>query len=440
MGRLQLGLPLGVFLTFALVAWAEDTATTAPPPVEKLIAQLGSADFKTREVAGKALAARGADALAAMKKAVSHPDAEVRQRLTGLIAEAERTALLSPKRVTIKLDGVPLRDAVAELAKVSGYKLDLQNAGGVQPLVSLTATDAPFWEVFDKLCLQGGLVLQQHYDMSQGLVLYGQNAVVPFVDYRGPFRLSASGFHYSKSLTFATLPRNAVGGGQRSEQLSFTFNVVAEPRLPLLGLGQPKLTLAVDDQDQSLVPLQLGRTYETFHSGGVYYGYRTTVMQTQVQLAGPSANAHMVKLIRGTLPVTLLAEQRPEIVVENILSVKNKKFEAKDVSLDVEEVKESAGKMINVVVTARRSGAKDNQYDYTWTNSLQQRVELTDAKGGKFQTNGFNWTNGTPTSAQGTFIFSDPSGKLGKPARLTYYGWVTVQHQFEFEFHDLPLP
>jgi len=137
----------------------------------------------------------------------------------------------------------------------------MQNAGGLQPLVTLSAEDAPFWETFDKLCAQGGLVLQQHYDMSnQGWCSYSQNALVPFVDYRGPFRLSASGFNFNKSLSFATVPRNTVGAGQRSEQLSFSFNVVAEPRLPLLGLGQPKITLAVDDQDQSLVPSHWGGT------------------------------------------------------------------------------------------------------------------------------------------------------------------------------------
>ncbi|HEX4589561.1 MAG TPA: hypothetical protein VH120_06510 [Gemmataceae bacterium] len=439
MARSRFGLALAVCLGLMTTARPEGTTTpaAASSQPDKLIEQLGSADFKAREAAGKALAAAGSDALAAMKRAATHPDPEVRKRLTALIADAERAALLAPKRVTMKLDAAPLREAVAELAKASGYKIELQNSGGPQPLISLAAIDAPFWEVFDKLCAQGGLILQQHYDVNQGLVLYGQDAIVPFVDYRGPFRLSASGFHYNKSLTFATLPRTG-GGGQRSEQLSFAFNLVAEPKLPLLGLGQPKLIVALDDQEQSLVPMNFGRTYESYHSG-VYYGYRTTVLQTQVQLAGPAVNARTVKLIRGTVPVTLLAEQRPEIVVENILAVKNKKFDAKDVSLDIEEVKEAPGKMINVVLTARRGG-KDNQYDYTWTNSLQQRVELTDDKGNKFQTNGFNWTNGTPTSAQGTFIFSDPTGKLGKPTRLTYFDWLTVQHQVDFEFRDLPLP
>jgi hypothetical protein len=72
---------------------------------------------------------------------------------------------------------------------------------------------------------------------------------------------------------------------------------------------------------------------------------------------------------------------------------------------------------------------------------LHQRIELTDDKGQKFQSLGFNWMNGTPTTVQGTFNFGDGgNAQLGKPAKLTYYGWVTMQHQVEFEFKDLPLP
>jgi hypothetical protein len=441
--RRHLGLALAVCFGLAAAVTADSVSSpvaNAPgsPSVDRLIEELGSPDFKVREAASKALTARADEALPTMKKAIAHPNAEVRQRLTGLIADLERAALLAAKRVTLKLESVPIKDAVAALAQASGYKIDLQNNGGKQTLVSLTADNISFWEAFDKLCSQAGLVLQQQYDASQGLVLYSMNAVVPFVDYRGPFRLSAAGFHYNKSLNFATLPRDQIGAGQRSEQLTFSFNVVAEPRLPLLGLGQPKVTAAIDDQDQSLMPSPLGgRTYESYHSG--YYGYRNTVLQSQVQLTGPGGNSRMVKLIRGTLPVTLLAEQKPEIVIEDVLKVKNKKFEGKDVALEVEEVKEMPGKTVQVMLTARRSG-KDNQNDYTWTNSLQQRVELVDDKGNKYQSNGFNWNNGTPTSVQGTFIFSDPTGKLGKPVKLTYFGWVTVQHQVEFEFHDLPLP
>jgi hypothetical protein len=99
-----------------------------------------------------------------------------------------------------------------------------------------------------------------------------------------------------------------------------------------------------------------------------------------------------------------------------------------------------ANKQIQIRANIRRN-APDNAQDYTWTNSLGQRVDLVDEAGQKFQCDGFNWENGTPTSAAGTFQFSDGgNAKLGKPTKLIYYTWVTSLHQVEFQFSDLPLP
>lgn len=418
---------------FAAVA----AQSEAPPAVERLIEQLGSREFKTRESAGKLLAARGEDALPAMRKAVGHPDPEVRQRLEKIIADTERAALLSPRRLTMRFDG-PVKDALAELTRLTGYRVELQGAAPASP-VSVDVANATFWEALDKISTQAGLVLQQHHDMQGGLILVPQNSITPFVDYRGPFRVWATGFHYNKSLTFGSIPRSQPAPGNRTEQLSFMFSVVAEPKLPLLGLGQPRLSIALDDLDNSLVPPPVkGAVYETYHSG--YYGYRNLVLQTQLQLIGPGGNARALKHVKGALPVTLLAEQRAEITVENILAVKDKKFESKDVTLEIAEVKEQPGRMFHIVLTARRGG-KDQQLDYTWTNSLHQRIELTDEKGQKYQSHGFNWNNGTPTAVQGTFIFGDGgNAQLGKPQKLTYFGWVTMQHLIDFEFKDLPLP
>jgi hypothetical protein len=407
------------------------------PTVEQLIERLGSRDFQAREAAAKALTDRY-DALPAMKKALAHPDPEVRMRLEQLVADTERNALLSPKRVSLQLDNVSVKDAVDELSRQSGYRIDLQ--GGVQnQVVSLDAKNITFWEAFDKIANQAGLLLQQHHDMQGGLALMSHNTITPFVDYRGPFRVWATGFSYHKSLMFGSIPRHQSSIGQRTETMGFMFSVVAEPKLPLLGLGQPKLAAALDDQGNSLMPPQArGGIYETYHGG--YYGYRNLVLQTQVALVGPGTNARSVKLIKGALPVTLLVEQRPEITVEQILTVKDKKFEGKDASLEIAEVKEAAGKTYHIVMTARRNG-KDQGNDYTWTNSLHQRIELTDAKGQKFQSHGFNWVNGTPTTVNGTFMFGEGgNAAMGKPHKLTYYGWVTMQHQVEFEFKDLPLP
>ena len=49
--------------------------------------------------------------------------------------------------------------------------------------------------------------------------------------------------------------------------------------------------------------------------------------------------------------------------------------------------------------------------------------------------------NGTPTVVQATFQFAPPpDGKIGKPAKLVYNQWVTLSHEVEFEFRDVPLP
>jgi hypothetical protein len=428
---------LGLALTFCLVVaiGGRGDGPTAAPPVERLIEQLGSPDFKTRESANKVLAERGGDALPALRNALPHPDPEVRQRLSKLIADAERVQLLAPKRVSVKFHQTPISEAMAELTRQTGYRIVLQSAGP-QQLVTLQMDNAPFWEVFDKVCAQNGLVMQQYNDGSGGLMVYAQNAIVPFVDYRGPFRLSASSFQYYKSNSFATVPLNQLAGaGPRAEQLTFMFSVVAEPKLPILGLGQPQLTQAVDDLGNSLMPNVMNRLVES-QSGYTYYGYRNFIWQTQVQLGGSMGSARSVKLLRGTLPVTLLAEQKPEIVIDDILQVKGKKFDGPEASLEIENVTE-AGNIFQVAMTARNAGATN---DYNWYNSLQQRLELVDDKGNKFQPYGLNTRNVSPTSMQGTVMFSQPGGQVGKPVKLTYYGWVLLQHQVEFEFRDLPLP
>src|SRR5690349_20796787 len=149
----RLGLALGLYLglTPALSA-GEGTAAVAAPAPEQLIEQLGSRDFKAREAATRALALRGPDALPALRKAQPHADPEVRQRIAQLITDTERAALLAPKRVSVRFDRTPVRDALAELTRQTGYRIDLQNGGAPQVLVSWQADNVTFWEAFDKVC------------------------------------------------------------------------------------------------------------------------------------------------------------------------------------------------------------------------------------------------------------------------------------------------
>jgi hypothetical protein len=420
-------------ILFGIAVRADDAGPSTG--VTALVHQLSSADFRTREAAARQIEQLGESALPALRQAQPHPDPEVRNRLTQLIGRMERTGLLTPKLVTIKAEQMTVNNVFKELTAQTGYRLSTMQGG--EQLVSLRVENMPFWQVIDLICQQTGLGLQQHYDSNSAILHFARvGRFSPHVIYAGPFRLSGLSFHHSTTLDL-TMPQqlNPVQR-PRTESLTFMFQVVGEPKVPLMSLGQVRLDVAVDDKGNSLVT-PIGRYYEAAYHH-YYSGYRNPILQTQVQLNG-HGTAPALRQLKGSVPVTFLAEQRPEIVINDILNVKNQKFEGNQVSIEIDEVKEQ-GKQVTIRATARRGGT-ENQHDYSWTNSLAQRVELHDAKGEKYQSMGFNWDNGTPASVSGTFQFSDAgNAKLGKPAKLVYYNWVMSQHQIEFEFKDLPLP
>jgi hypothetical protein len=86
------------------------------------------------------------------------------------------------------------------------------------------------------------------------------------------------------------------------------------------------------------------------------------------------------------------------------------------------------------------SEATGNRHDYSWMNSLYQRIELQDDKGNKFMIVGNGWGNNSPGSIQMSTTFAPQGGKASTPFKLIYYRWTTLEHEIAFEFKDLPLP
>lgn len=419
----------------SLVWLAGTIAPAAAPDVEALIRQLSAADYRTRESAMRSLESAGGTALPHLRQAQPHADPEVRQRLTQLIGRLERTSLLSPQSVSIDAEQKPVGQVFEDLARQTGYRIACQQ--GDRHLITLQLRNVPFWEAVDAVCRQSGHGLQPYADSSGALNFYRVGRFSPHVCYSGPFRLSGSSLHLSRTLDLVQPQQFNPFNRNRNETLTFLFHVVGEPKAPLMSLGQARVLAAVDDFGNSLVPPQ-GRTYESnYHQ--YYYGQRNPVLQSQLQLQGPG-EAKSIRHLKAAIPVTFLAEQRADLTIKDILAVKNGKFESSQVSFEIEEVKELPGRNFHVRAIARRN-VPEGQPDYSWTNSLAQRVELQDAAGRKFRTEGFNWESGSPNSVTGTFQFSDGGdATLGKPDRLVYFNWITSQHLIEFEFKDLPLP
>ncbi|HLJ96049.1 MAG TPA: hypothetical protein VKU02_22935 [Gemmataceae bacterium] len=417
----------------------------APPRIESLIGQLADQDFRRRAAATRALAALGTEALPALQQARSHPDPEVRRRLDELIPPMERMLALAPKQITLHMTNRPIREIFGELSKQTGYKFaGLENQPGEQnkQVYTFDFDGVPFWQAMDQVCEAGGFVLQQNYQSDDSLRLFYQpDSYVPFVSYDGAFKVIPTGFNYSRSNHFAQIMRNRPDQ-QRFESLHVNLTLAVEPKLPILRVGSVRLSMAEDEERHSMLPAGTETANGMWAGRHSYYGggYRSYVQQTQALLILPSRTSRTVRILKGVIPVTLLADQKPAVITDRILAAKGKKFTSGAATFIIEDVSELAGKQHQIKISVTED-SKDSPNDWTRIQSLQQRIELQDEKGNKeqfyFNSIGSNGIN----SAQYTLtVGPNDNAKIGPPARLVYYSWILMEHEVPFELKDLPLP
>ncbi|HMP61128.1 MAG TPA: HEAT repeat domain-containing protein, partial [Gemmatales bacterium] len=401
-------------------------------------------EFAVRLEALTRLEGLGAEALPLLHQALqdSNQDVEVRRRLSELVARLEANAALQPTRVTLDCQDLPIREVVAELARQSGYKIELwpqgnANAGDEREkrVLTLQLKDVTFWEALHELCALGGLTFQEGWygGDNRAIRLDFGDAVPAFVHLEGPCRLVARGMNFYRSMDFTNLTRGMNQPWEKQDHPLLNMSITVEPRLPLLGVGQPVVALAVDENQQSMrAPLNNDpRTQRSY-----YYGNRGYMQHVQVPLK--ATNGQRLAQLEGSLPVTLLALQRPKITVERLGNVKSETFRAGTTTLTIEEVTQRAGGQTQVRMLLAEASPRGN-VDYQWINTVTQRLEVLDEKGNKLPSHGSNWSiNGNAVS--GTFTFGTAPNGGGPATKLIYYEWVTMTHQVPFSFRDLPLP
>jgi RNA polymerase sigma factor (sigma-70 family) len=159
------------YRSMAVVAAAADddpskitTKDADADQIAKLIEQLGTDTFADREAASRGLERLGAAALEGLRKAAQSNDVETRRRAEVLVKKIEKDLtsreLLQAKHVSLRFKDAPLPEAVAELAKQSGYEIALDDPDGKlkERTVTLDTGDVPFWRAVDLLCKAGNLV------------------------------------------------------------------------------------------------------------------------------------------------------------------------------------------------------------------------------------------------------------------------------------------
>jgi hypothetical protein len=442
------------------------TLAVAPPPrplgpaeIQQLIEQLGHRDYRIRERAESRINAEGLPALPLLRKALGHRDPEVRRRVLRMVPGLEHAVLVAPKRVTMTVKNQPLRLILEELAKQTGYKI--QHMGGNAPglvmavpvavkvagvppappreaTFNYTFVNTPFWDVIERLCRDSNLVLQQGWG-DDTVRLYHGGGYAPHVGRDGAFRYSAANLQMFRNIDLGTINPRAPAN----------LALFAEPRLPFLGMGEVRIEAAYDSERNSMIPRE--PINENMMDGGMwgggmrigrrYYngGYKQTSMQVGMNLTRMSEKASTIKLLKGVVPVTLLVEQKPITLADPFLSAKGKKTTAGEIEFTIETVQKMPNNQFQVKFSATNKGAAN---DYSWTNTLYQRLELLDAKGNKYQNWGSNWHGGVGNNTVSlTMTYSSFGGnKIGPPTRFIFQHWVTRQHDVYFTFRDVPLP
>jgi hypothetical protein len=149
--------------SFAAALGLSVAGVQAPAQVESLIAQLGSKSFVERERATRTLDLVGPAALERLRKVADSTSAEVRRRAGDLVRRIERRVLaariLTPARIRLSYQEVPVPDAVTDLMKRTGFPMRLE--GDLTRLASRRLTlhteEMPFWEAFDLFCRKAEL-------------------------------------------------------------------------------------------------------------------------------------------------------------------------------------------------------------------------------------------------------------------------------------------
>ena len=426
-------------------AFAQPPANTKRLNIAQLIAQLADRDFRVRDFAQKSLAGVGVEALPELQKARAHSDPEVRRRLDELIPPLARKLALSPRLITLHMIDRPVRDVTAELARQTGYKIaawpDGQPNNRDSNVYTFHLDNVPFWQAMDQICEAGGLSIQQNWG-DDIMRVYAQDIYVPFVSYHGAFRVVATGFTYNRSNQFGQMPRNAglVQPVIQHDYLQLTLSIAAEPKLPMTRAGAIRILEAEDDEHHSMIASIPEVANDPFNRRYYYPGnFRNFMQVSQAQLLPASKTAQFVRKLRGVIPVTVVSEQKELVVTDRLLTSKGKKFKAGGVTFHIENVTELPGKQYQFQVTVSEDGKSGNFNDGSLFQSLQQRMQIQDDKGVVRPFNLMSSSTGN-NSIQFTFMLQPQVGNVGNPSRLVYLAWETLEHEVEFEFHNLPLP
>jgi hypothetical protein len=426
--------------------------------VAQWLKDLGAASYKVREHASRVLVEVGQPAVKGLEEAARADDLEVQRRARQLLERIELAEALAPSFIDVTLKDTPVPAAVEAISRQSRLKLELVPRQGPareqleQRKISLELDSVPFWEALDSLCREGGLVPISADLGSLQLQLAEGKPHHPPLAHSGPFRMRLSAMNYYRSLNFGGVGQPAVLP-HRTESLTVSMEVTAEPHLTITSMSKPTITEATDEAGQSLaLPAGGG----TAISGQAYFGPGMASMQfrqTQFSLRPANKPSAKLKTLRGTVPVVIIAPHKPLLTVDDVMTGKARIIKGEGgLVLVILQVQDHGGGRsgnirfflsgIDADASAKRGSGRSLVPFAANSNQMQQRFQLTDAQGRRLNANinlsSFN-NSGNERSLEGNLYFN-AGPNHGPAARLTYSNNQILRTAVPFEFRDAPMP
>lgn len=433
----QTALCVALCLCSTLPGWAETKMVSQS--VEQWIQQLGHRSFQKREQAEATLRSMGRKILPALEKAATDSDIEIRRRATELAKALANHISLDATRITLDDKKRTIQEMLDSIRQQTGYRIHYNLSEEDKTRFSLPMNNVPFWEAMDYLCHKGGLLLQSGYSDVK-IRLMKSDIMARFVDHEGPFRIEANHLSEYRSLNLQVAGNNAQPRGTGNLTLSLYLH--SEPRLPILGTGKVTLDTAIDSGGVTMLPEpQFEEMIEVIHHSARYgNGYPSSSARVSVNLERPATKANAIKLIRGTVPVTLLVSQKQVTLFDSVLESAGKKVRHGDIEFHLEKAEEREKGRYRFKLTIRNLGTL-NPNDYSWLNTLNRRLVLFDGKGREYLGGGTNWLESSARHVTMLLaVYTAGDDDLGPPKRLIFSDWKTKQHSVKFTLKDIPLP
>lgn len=352
--------------------------------IDKLVEQMGSGEFVERETATKELAAIGVPALEALRKAAKSEDAEVRKRAEELLPKIERAAesarVLAPKRVRLVYKETPLKEALADFQKQSGYSIDLHDPDGKlkERKITLDTGETTFWHAVALFCDKADLTeasmaeLMQAQRPQQGgfPVPLPEQQFKPLLPGANPAALQKgrSGMPGTTAMNaqvilkegkpkklptddrsairIRALTKSDLFGNAPEGEIILPLEVSPEPKLQWEALQSIHIDKAVDDRDQDLMQV-IPQVEGVVGVAGAPAGLQMQMamrmqMQKQMQMQMRRRAFHMMggapsqqvsiqfkkgakeakslKELKGSITAQMLTEAQPMIVADKLKS------------------------------------------------------------------------------------------------------------------------